>query len=150
MRELTKNILFVEDSDAIGLLMVRILNSTKLNGFNFETKWEGVSINALKIIKNLEERVDLVITDNIMPNVSGAEIIEAVLKNRPGVPIVGASGSMDYFKEDITAKLGERCPKMIVVGTEDQFCYSPQKDILLIAKPFKPEDIRVMLACIFR
>lgn len=149
MEKLTKNILFVEDSDAIGVLVPRILNGIELNGFNFIAKWESDSHKAMEIIKNREECIDLVITDNIMPHVSGVEIIEAVLRNRPGIPIVGVSGDVDHFKKDIVEKLGKKCPNIIIFGVEDQSQHFPKGDILLLTKPFKKDDIHSMLECIF-
>ncbi|MDM8551573.1 response regulator [Desulfobacterales bacterium HSG2] len=65
------------------------------------------SMKALKIFKNHPEAFDLVITDNIMPEMSGTELSKEIRKIRPDIPIILITGSL-FKRESDLKKAGIR------------------------------------------
>jgi len=95
-----KTVMIVEDE----------LNLLKLFQIGFEKSGFKVLASsnpnsALQIIKNLESKVDLLITDLVMPEMSGKELSEEVLKVQPDLKIIFISGysretsGVDFFDE---------------------------------------------------
>lgn len=63
---------------------------------------------------------DLVITDLYMPERDGLEVIEALRRTHPHVPILaisGASGTMDYLSLAVTLGASRILPKPFTVST---------------------------------
>lgn len=67
--------------------------------FFTERKYEVVSasngLDGLKLFKMGESNIELVITDVVMPDISGVGIISILKKNYPGVPIIAITGLGD-------------------------------------------------------
>jgi signal transduction histidine kinase len=55
---------------------------------------------ALRHISDPANRVDLLLTDYIMPGMTGVELAEAVQKVRPGLPVLLSSGNLDEPMEE--------------------------------------------------
>lgn len=107
-------ILFVEDEDAVRLVGVRGL---KQKGFQVT---DCVSAeNALEYI-NKGEKFDLVITDMMMPGMSGAELAKIIKTQQPNTLIILASG----YSEEIARKE--------LAGSSDFF---------FISKPYSLSDL---------
>lgn len=55
---------------------------------------------------------DLVITDLLMPQVDGIELLTHVKATRPGLPVIAVSGGADYFGDsnllEVAVKMGAR------------------------------------------
>ena len=49
-------------------------------------------LDGLKLLEAEEQRFDLVITDIVMPNISGLAIISIVKKKFPGTPVIAITG----------------------------------------------------------
>ena len=49
-------------------------------------------LDGLKLLEVEEQRFDLVITDIVMPNISGLAIISIVKKKFPGTPVIAITG----------------------------------------------------------
>ena len=62
--------------------------------------------DALEIFKDLPSQFDLVITDYRMPQMTGAELSEEILKISPDMPIILCSGYSSDFGEQEAAELG--------------------------------------------
>jgi len=59
------------------------------------------SRTALEIFQNHPEDFDLVITDNIMPEMSGMELTRNILKIRRDIPIIMAAGTLPAKKSEL-------------------------------------------------
>ena len=105
-----KVILVAEDEDAVRELVVRIL---RRNGYTVLAAPGGVE--AVKAVENFTNRIDLLLTDVVMPDVSGKEV-----SSRTGLPTLFMSG----YTHEIIAEQG--------VLPEDQN---------LLQKPFSAEEL---------
>lgn len=82
-----KKILVVDDEEAL----VRLI-SIKLNLLGYEVTGATDPRAALKQFKASPRRWDMIITDMVMPGLSGAQLAEKMFKIRPDIPIVLCSG----------------------------------------------------------
>jgi DNA-binding response OmpR family regulator len=82
-----KSILVIDDDAAILNLFTQYLES---RGYRVRQAPDG-----RKGLKALEaEPTDLVITDIMMPETDGLEMIQTIRKSRPGLPVIAISGGM--------------------------------------------------------
>ena len=90
-------ILLIEDED-----IVRIVTTRKLKkaGYNVLEACDGKE--AIAIAEKAEKRIDLVITDIVLPGLNGREAAEAVQKQMPEIKILFVSG----YSEDIISEKG--------------------------------------------
>jgi len=67
-----------------------------LNDFFSKQDFEVISatngLDGLKLIESHKETIDLIITDLVMPNVSGVAVISIVKKKYPKIPIIAITG----------------------------------------------------------
>lgn len=59
---------------------------------NYDVTSASNGLDALKLIESDQEVFDLIITDLVMPTVSGVGIISIVKKKSPDVPIIAITG----------------------------------------------------------
>jgi two-component system cell cycle sensor histidine kinase/response regulator CckA len=85
-----ETILLVEDDDA-----VRRVTRRMLEGFGYTVLDAAGPRQALDLARDHIGTINLVLTDVIMPGMNGRELVEAILKLRPGLRIVFASGYTD-------------------------------------------------------
>ena len=106
-------VLLVDDDEGMRHLLKRILERA-----GFVT---AIANNGRDALERFRERpIDLVITDMVMPEMDGIELIRALTAERPGLPIIAISGVHDwanYLRMAITlgAKAGIQKP----VGAAD-------------------------------
>ncbi len=81
-----RDVLVVDDDEAIR----GFLSSTLDNG-GWHATCIGDSIHLEQHLKSIQD-LRLVITDILMPELDGIEIINAIRRLRPGVPIIAMSG----------------------------------------------------------
>jgi len=86
----TETILVVEDEEA-----VRVLVGTILRRFGYEVLEAGDGPEALKICSQRDVKIDLMLTDVIMPRMNGKVLAERVTRIRPGIKIIFMSGYME-------------------------------------------------------
>ncbi len=87
------SILIVEDEDAVRLFSSRAL---KNKGYNVIEAFSGD--NALQVIEETGgNNIDLIISDVVMPGISGPEMVEKVLLKFPKIKIIFVSG----YGEDV-------------------------------------------------
>ena len=94
-------ILIIEDEAAIRRVLVKIL-SEESDTYNVEEAEDGLS----GIEKIKKEDFDLVLCDIKMPKMDGVEVLEAVKKIKPEIPIVMISGHGDLDTAVNTMRLG--------------------------------------------
>ena len=87
-------ILFVEDEDSVRTFAIRALQK---KGYDIVGCSSGE--NAMEHINNGEE-FELLLTDMVMPGMSGADLTKAIRRLRPEIKVILASG----YSEDIVAQ----------------------------------------------
>lgn len=97
----TERILFVDDEQTI----VNLAQIT-LTAFGYKVTSSTNSTDALAMIKAQPKAFDLVITDQNMPHLSGAELAKKILEFDPQMPIILCSGYSTVFDEKQAEELG--------------------------------------------
>jgi len=82
-----ETVLVVEDEPDVRRMAERILTR---GGYSVVGTAEGAT--ALGLLGNGEQRVDLLLTDVIMPEMLGTELVERVRADHPGLPVLYMSG----------------------------------------------------------
>jgi len=99
----TERILFVDDekpiADAMNLMLSRL-------GYEVTSKTD--SNEALKYFRENHETIDLMITDLVMPGMTGLELSKEVFKIRPEVPIILCTGYSEMIDDAIIDQAGIR------------------------------------------
>jgi two-component system, cell cycle sensor histidine kinase and response regulator CckA len=83
----TETILVVEDEPAVRRASTEFL---RMQGYNILEAKDG--FDALDVAKQHRSAIDLILTDVVMPNMSGGELAEQIRYLRPGVKVVFVSG----------------------------------------------------------
>ena len=91
----TQTVLFVDDEDLLLTMGQMILSSY---GYTVLTASSGEK--ALEIFAQSKKKIDLVITDLVMPNMSGRELTEQILRVSAGTRIVWSSGYVRSFSPE--------------------------------------------------
>jgi two-component system, cell cycle sensor histidine kinase and response regulator CckA len=86
----SETILIVEDDAAGRLLAGRILRD---RGYTTIEAADG--FDALRLAKDYEEKIHLILTDAVMPGMGGKELVERMKALRPGIRALYASGYSD-------------------------------------------------------
>jgi len=87
IRKGIETILLVEDEKNL-----RTLVESFLTGWGYNVLIAADGEEALTICREIEGRVDLVITDMVMPNISGVELVRQIRRLRPETPYIYMSG----------------------------------------------------------
>ncbi|MFI5182593.1 MAG: PAS domain S-box protein [Thermoanaerobaculia bacterium] len=85
-----ETILVVEDEAAVRRIAVSVLSSR-----GYTVLEAGSAIDGLDLAERHPERIDLLLTDVIMPGVSGHEMAERLVARRPGLKVLFMSGYVD-------------------------------------------------------
>ena len=94
-------ILIIEDEAAIRRVLVKIL-SEENDSYKVEEAEDG--LQGIEKVKN--EDYDLILCDIKMPKMDGVEVLEAVKKIKPEIPMVMISGHGDLETAINTMRLG--------------------------------------------
>jgi two-component system, cell cycle sensor histidine kinase and response regulator CckA len=108
-------IMLVEDQDEVRTVARRILLS---HGYRVIEARNGV--DALAILANLESGVNLVLTDAVMPQMGGPELIRVLRSTQPDIPAVMVSGYTDRELDTYGAR---------------------ELNVPFLSKPFRGEDL---------
>ncbi len=98
-----ERILFVDDEPQIVEISEKVLSSL---GYNVTVC--GNPVQALKIFKKDPQRFDLLITDMIMPNMTGKDLARAVLKIRRDLPVILSTGHREAITDEEIKRYGIR------------------------------------------
>jgi two-component system cell cycle sensor histidine kinase/response regulator CckA len=89
-------VLIVEDEEPVRMFTVRAL---KNKGYNVLEAYNGE--RALEIMAEVGDKVDIIVSDVVMPGISGPEMAEEIKKTRPNIKIIFVSGyGEDAFREN--------------------------------------------------
>ena len=110
-----ETLLIVEDEELVRALTVRVLRS-----FGYRCHQAHDASEALRLLDDPETRVDLMVTDVVMPGMSGRELGDRLARLRPGIPVLYTSGFTD---EDVIRR------GMLEEGRP------------FLQKPFKPHEL---------
>jgi PAS domain S-box-containing protein len=96
-----ENVLFVDDEQALVDLSVDILRSLgyKVTGFSD-------SVLALKFVEEKANDIDILITDQTMPGMTGVELAKAALKIRKNLPVILCTGYSAEINPERAAAIG--------------------------------------------
>tara|TARA_R110002096_G_scaffold200639_13_gene384768 strand:+ start:20707 stop:21156 length:450 start_codon:yes stop_codon:yes gene_type:complete len=116
-----ETIVFVEDEELIRKLFHRVLDSL---GYEVITAADGAI--ALELVKDFTDRIDLILSDVVMPNVRGPEFVSQARKIRSDFKVLYTTGYT------IEAALG------------DAFANTPEERYAdLLPKPYTPQQLAV-------
>jgi DNA-binding NtrC family response regulator len=80
-------LLIIDDSKVILGTYNKFFTKKEYNVFMASNGLDG-----LKVIESEEQEIDLVITDIVMPNISGAGVISILKKKYPEIPVIAITG----------------------------------------------------------
>jgi CheY-like chemotaxis protein len=89
-----RTVLVVEDESAVLLAAVRILSAQ-----GYEVLSRSDPTHALDVLSDPATRIDLLVTDVVMPRLAGVELARRAQELRPGLPVLFMSG---YSRELVT------------------------------------------------
>ena len=84
----------MDDESVIVDGMVALLN---ISGFSARGFTNG--LEALKVFVESPESFDIVISDQVMPHISGEELIREIKAIRSGIPVIMCSGYSETFQQ---------------------------------------------------
>jgi PAS domain S-box-containing protein len=96
-------ILFVDDEEHIGEVSGELLSY-----LGYQVTISTGSLEALEIFRSRPHQFDLVITDMTMPNMTGLELSEELMKIRPDIPIILCTGFSELISEENADERGIR------------------------------------------
>ncbi|WAP68343.1 response regulator [Jiella pelagia] len=91
----TATILLVEDEDN-----VRAVNSRALTMRGYDVKEAASGVEALEVLEELDGKVDIVVSDVVMPEMDGPTLLREMRKTRPDLKFIFVSG----YAEEAFAK----------------------------------------------
>ena len=96
-----KKIMIVDDEVGISGFLADLLTNSGYQVLAFNDPLE-----ALKTFKSSPNSIDLVITDQTMPNLSGAELSLEILSLQPNLPIILCTGYSENIDKETAENLG--------------------------------------------
>jgi PAS domain S-box-containing protein len=110
-----ETLLLVEDEDDVRELAREVLER---QGYTVVEASDGAE--ALSLFEREGSRIDFILTDVVMPRMSGRELVDRVRASRPSIPVLYMSG----YTEDAIVRHGVR-----------------DASVLMLSKPFGPADL---------
>jgi signal transduction histidine kinase/ActR/RegA family two-component response regulator len=118
-----ETVIFVDDEEDVVKMRSRMLEYL---GYNVLPACDGEQV--LRLLEEQPGRIDLVITDQTMPRMTGMELAEKIHALRPGLPIILCSGYSDAVAGKSPGRVGIR---------------------KFLAKPFEMRDLAVTIRQVF-
>jgi signal transduction histidine kinase/ActR/RegA family two-component response regulator len=88
-------VLVVEDNADVGTFSTQTLED-----LGYRTAWARNAEEALALLRDGEQRFDVVFSDVVMPGMSGVELGETIRRLYPGLPVVLTSGYSEVLAEE--------------------------------------------------
>ena len=99
----TENVLFVDDEEALAKLGKKMLEQ-----LGYHVTLETMAHKALETFRANPEAIDIIITDQTMPGMTGGRLAKEVMDIRPDVPVIICTGYSDIMSEKKAYDLGVR------------------------------------------
>jgi len=96
-----EKILFVDDEIALVKMIKQMLERA-----GYEVVGQTDSVSALNLFKADPDRFDLIISDIIMPNMTGYRLAQEIIKLRPTIPIMLCTGHRSRMDKERARALG--------------------------------------------
>ncbi|MBR9979927.1 MAG: response regulator [Desulfatitalea sp.] len=80
-------VLIIDDTEEVLSALCKFFRQ---KGYNVLSASNG--LDGLKIIENEKEALDIIITDLVLPNISGVAVISIVKKKFPHLPVIAITG----------------------------------------------------------
>ncbi len=103
VRQLNGRVLVVDDEPAVGEFMGELLESW---GLEVTVKPNGAEAEAL--FAENPQHFDLVVTDQTMPKMTGIELAQRLMAQRPELPVILYTGYTERLTEEQTRRAGIR------------------------------------------
>lgn len=97
----SERILFVDDEE-----ILTSLNKHMLEGLGYQVTISSNSRQALQIFQDRPDDFDLIITDQTMPGITGAELATRMLQIRPALPIILCTGYSSIISREKAMSIG--------------------------------------------
>ncbi|MGV1100831.1 PAS domain-containing hybrid sensor histidine kinase/response regulator [Thiovibrio sp. JS02] len=98
-----EHILVVDDEN-----MLAGMQKSMLEHLGYRVTATTSSLNALDLFQKAPAEYDLLVTDQTMPDLTGAELAKAVLRIRPEMPVILCTGYSSMISEEQAKELGIR------------------------------------------
>lgn len=98
-----ERVLFIDDE-----VVLAEMGRDMLESLGYEVTIRNNSLEALETFRNQPAQFDLVITDQTMPGMTGAELSARLLNIRPDIPIILCSGYSSVISEEKAISMGIR------------------------------------------
>jgi len=98
-----KNIMIIDDENSVATYLGELLKGT---GYKVAVFCD--STEALSSFKHQPDAYDLIITDEVMPAITGSELSTDILKIRPELPIILCTGHSDVINNSTPLSAGIR------------------------------------------
>jgi PAS domain S-box-containing protein len=110
----SERILFIDDEE-----MLTDLNKTMLEQLGYKVTICTNSRQALKMFQDRPDHFDLIITDQTMPGMTGAELAARILQIRPDLPIILCTGYSSIISKEKAMSIGIRSCVEKPLGKKD-------------------------------
>ena len=80
-------VLIIDDTEEVLSALCKFF---KQKGYNVISSTNG--LDGLKMIESDKEGIDIIITDLVLPNISGVAVISIVKKKYPNLPVIAITG----------------------------------------------------------
>ncbi|MGD9335038.1 MAG: response regulator [Desulfobacterales bacterium] len=96
-----ESVLLIDDEEDVLVMMHSMIEK-----LGYQVTSRNSSIEALDTFRNQPRQFDLVITDQTMPEMTGLELSEQLIRIRPDIPVILCTGYMEMTAEDNTGSPG--------------------------------------------
>ena len=109
-----ERILFVDDDEEIANMGKEILE-----GYGYQVESKTCSVEALETFRDRPDKFDLIITDMIMPKMTGEELAEEFVRIQPDIPIILCTGYDEEIYKERAREIGIKKVMMKPVNGRD-------------------------------
>lgn len=97
----TENLLLVEDDETL-----KEAEKNLLAELGYKVTALTSSVEALEMFRNVPDKFDIVVTDFVMPKMTGIQLSQEIHEIKPGLPVIICSGYSDVISQQQAESLG--------------------------------------------